>query len=178
MIFEIDDIPEGGLSFEVDQKSGHFEIDQEDCTLSANVRVQGTLKKVSKEVYLEGRLQTEVQVLCGRCLEPVRAPVDCDVSARFVPEPNTRRANKGEAEMLPADADTEPYSGHKIDITAPVHDQILLAIPQVVLCKPDCAGLCPDCGINLNTGSCNCNHEETIDPRLAVLKGLKDKLKK
>jgi uncharacterized protein len=47
----------------------------------------------------------------------------------------------------------------------------VLAVPFAPLCREDCKGLCPQCGIDRNTGTCSC--EPPIDPRLAALKGLK-----
>jgi uncharacterized protein len=52
-----------------------------------------------------------------------------------------------------------------------VNEQILLAVPARMLCREDCKGICPDCGIDRNTGECNCVTNE-IDPRWAALKNL------
>jgi uncharacterized protein len=58
-----------------------------------------------------------------------------------------------------------------LDLRKPLREQILLAMPMHLLCRPDCKGLCPNCGQNLNEGPCQCS-TENIDPRLAVLKKL------
>ena len=50
-----------------------------------------------------------------------------------------------------------------------------MALPMKPLCKPDCKGLCPSCGKDLNLGACGCTHE-TIDPRWEALKALKEKV--
>ena len=50
-------------------------------------------------------------------------------------------------------------------------EQFVLAVPFAPLCMETCKGLCPQCGIDRNTASCNC--DPPIDPRLAALKGLK-----
>ena len=52
-----------------------------------------------------------------------------------------------------------------------LREQFVLAVPFAPLCREDCKGLCPQCGIDLNTGTCAC--EKPVDPRLAALKGLK-----
>ncbi|HCA04531.1 MAG TPA: nucleic acid-binding protein [Ruminococcaceae bacterium] len=58
-----------------------------------------------------------------------------------------------------------------IELDEVVISDILLALPQKFLCSPDCRGLCPKCGANLNNGDCGCDRRE-IDPRLAILKQL------
>jgi uncharacterized protein len=59
----------------------------------------------------------------------------------------------------------------KLDLLAPVEEEIMLEMPSRTLCKDDCLGLCQKCGKNLNEGDCNCDKKE-VDPRLAILKTL------
>lgn len=54
-----------------------------------------------------------------------------------------------------------------------VREYILLELPTKFLCKPDCKGLCPQCGKNLNEGKCSCSARQ-VDPRLEILKKLID----
>lgn len=58
-----------------------------------------------------------------------------------------------------------------IDLEETVKEQILLNMPSKVLCKDDCLGLCPECGINLNKESCNCKDNQ-INPKFAALEKL------
>ena len=62
-------------------------------------------------------------------------------------------------------------SDHFLDLRPVLRDLVIVSTPTHVLCKLDCAGLCPDCGQNLNQGTCDCQRED-IDPRLAALKAL------
>ena len=62
----------------------------------------------------------------------------------------------------------------EINLAGLLWEEFVLALPVRPLCKPDCKGLCPDCGKNLNEGSCSCVRDEG-DPRLAALRGLKVK---
>ena len=55
-----------------------------------------------------------------------------------------------------------------LDLTPLVREEIIVSTPIAPLCKPDCAGLCPQCGQNLNLGTCNCELDD-IDPRFAAL---------
>jgi uncharacterized protein len=74
-------------------------------------------------------------------------------------------------EVREEDLDVFPFDGEKIDLEPLFREQFVLAVPFAPLCREDCKGLCPQCGIDRNTGTCNC--EKPIDPRLAALKGLK-----
>jgi len=74
-------------------------------------------------------------------------------------------------EIAAGDLDLFPFDGEKIDLEPLFREQFVLAIPYAPLCREDCKGLCPQCGIDRNTGTCSC--EKPIDPRLAALKGLK-----
>jgi uncharacterized protein len=82
-------------------------------------------------------------------------------------------AAPGEAdrEVTEDDLDTAFYRDGVIDLRELVREQIYLLLPMKPLCKEACAGLCPVCGTNLNTGSCDCPREWE-DPRLAPLKAL------
>jgi DUF177 domain-containing protein len=69
-----------------------------------------------------------------------------------------------------------PYvAENRLDLSSWARDAIALALPDKILCRPDCAGLCPDCGKNLNDEPHG--HEvETSDPRWAVLESLRDEV--
>jgi uncharacterized protein len=174
MIFDIDRIVDDSLDFEVTVGKSHFKIEQTDCSLCQDVTVKGVLKRVEKSIFLTGSIATEVETFCSRCLETIHIPVQTEVTAKYV-EPAEL---EDEYELHESDIDTEYYSENKVDITHTVHDQILLAIPMVCLCKEDCQGLCSECGKNLNLGLCVCSKKEAIDPRFAELLKLKDKLGK
>lgn len=96
---------------------------------------------------------------CMRCLEPA-APV-IEVDAREVAQP-------GGGEELES-----PYvTGEELDLRRWAHDALALALPAQILCRPDCAGLCPRCGANLNDDPSHA-HEPEKDPRWAALDALR-----
>jgi len=76
-----------------------------------------------------------------------------------------------EAEVAEQELDESLVIGGKIDMADIVREQILLAIPEQLLCSEDCRGLCPKCGENRNLIDCNCADDD-IDPRWAALKNL------
>jgi uncharacterized protein len=72
---------------------------------------------------------------------------------------------------------TTPYvEADQLDVSGWARDAVALALPEKILCRPDCAGLCPECGRNLNEEPHE-HEEETADPRWDVLETLKDKLR-
>jgi uncharacterized protein len=176
MIFEIDEIPEGGLNFDLLENKEQFKIDQPDCSLAENVKIKGRLKRVEHEIFFVGKLETHLQVNCTRCLKPFLLLVKNKVQVHFVPE--LKDAFLGsEVEIKETDVDKEAYQEDRIDIRGSVRDQILLDVPLIRLCQKDCKGICPACGNDFNLEQCKCRNDVEIDPRFAVLKNFKDKLK-
>ncbi len=97
---------------------------------------------------------------CMRCLKPATPPVEVD--AREVDRPS-------EGEELQS-----PYvEDEQLDIAAWTHDSFALAAPAKVLCREDCAGLCPVCAADLNEAGPEHHHESAPDPRWAKLRELK-----
>ena len=132
-------------------------------------------------VFAAGTFRGEVAVACSRCVEPVRLPIEEKLRVTFMPrhelpdeagEDDAAAAEEGEgSEVTEEDLDLFPYDGDAIDLEPLFREQFVLAVPFAPLCREDCKGLCPQCGIDRNTGTCSC--EPPIDPRLAALKGLK-----
>ena len=75
------------------------------------------------------------------------------------------------AELTEEALSVSVFDGEVIDVDEIVKEQILLAVPTRMLCQPDCKGICPVCGIDKNTGECECETNE-VDPRWAALKNL------
>jgi uncharacterized protein len=93
---------------------------------------------------------------CMRCLEPA-APT-FEVDAREVSQP-------GEGDEL----DSPYVIGGVLDVAAWAHDALALVLPATLLCQPDCAGLCPVCGANLNDADSGHHHDPEPDARWAKL---------
>jgi uncharacterized protein len=143
-----------------------FDLDEAQQRLAKDLCVdfvQGTVEftHTDRGIFGEGQLHSQAQLECARCLETFSQPIDFHLEAQFGLPPIK---SQGEP--------TFPIGVNGIlDLTEALREQILLALPMQPLCKPDCRGLCVECGKNLNEGPCDCV-EETIDPRLAGLKEL------
>jgi uncharacterized protein len=117
-----------------------------------------------------GHLTGELELTCSRCLEPFTLPVATDFDLRYVPR--TENAGEGEREVEEDDLSTAFYDNDEIDLAHLIMEQFQLALPMKPLCTDACKGLCPQCGTNLNTGSCDCN-QKWEDPRFAALRAMR-----
>jgi uncharacterized protein len=107
------------------------------------------------------RFEAELEGPCTRCVGAATPTIAVD--AREVEQP-------GEGEDLQS-----PYLNESVlDLRAWVRDALVLAMPAQVLCREDCRGLCPECGVNLNeVDPTQHQHERAGDPRWAKLRDLK-----
>ena len=124
----------------------------------------------TRRFRLSGHLSGEIELTCSRCLEPFRLPVATDFDLRYVPR--DENVGEDEREVQEDDLSTAFYADDQIDLGHLITEQFQLALPMKPLCSEACRGLCPQCGTNLNTGSCTCS-PTWEDPRLAALKNLK-----
>ncbi|QJT08609.1 YceD family protein [Oceanidesulfovibrio marinus] len=126
-----------------------------------------------KEGYLiSGTLTGKVSVPCDRCAEPAVVEVDSQFQ-EFESTTGTIDEDEGdEAEDEKSDLLRLTGQGWELDAAGLLWEQFQLAVPVKPLCRPDCKGLCPVCGADLNTAPCECEQDQG-DPRLAVLRGLK-----
>src|SRR6202022_3877091 len=107
-----------------------------------------------KEVELRGELHTRLKAACDRCLKPVMLPIHTEFAERFVPAVSWRAEQQHE--LQEEDLNLAVFDGEAIELDDLVREEILLAVPAHVLCREDCKGLCPVCGIDRNQGGCQC----------------------
>ena len=120
----------------------------------------------SGEYVVRGSVRGTLRQECRRCLEPVRTEVDEEHTLVFSP-----RDALGSAEDDPGTRIIE-LDDDDIDLGHAVREELILGTDRFVVCDPECAGLCPVCGVNLNEEECDCTLEEP-DPRWDVLRELK-----
>jgi uncharacterized protein len=114
------------------------------------VEVKGQLQATGEGEYLwRGRIHGVVRGECRRCLSEVVDEVDVDVDAAvFSTDPEA--ADDPDFYPLPARASS-------VDLAQVVREEMGLAVQaDLLLCRDDCAGLCPRCGADLNAGPCGC----------------------
>ena len=137
---------------------------------------------MGQDLYLEGSVEGSLELQCGRCLARYRHPLN--ESFRLVLEPAGIRvpADPEGAKTLVRDGlwlgdDLEAgwFRGKEIHLGCVYLEVISLALPVKPLCREDCAGLCPSCGVDLASASCSCN-DVTLDSPFAALAGMREKL--
>ena len=144
-------------------------LEGEDFRLVAPVEFAADVRKDANKVRITGRVKTTLEVACSRCLEPFTVLVDAPFDLMFLPVADVAR--DGEQEVTADDVGVSYYKDDVLDLGDVMREQFYLALPMKPLCREDCRGLCPLCGVNRNTETCACK-TDWVDPRLAVLKKL------
>ena len=133
-------------------------------------RVRGvvSLLRTNKSVWASAALRSDLAAECARCLAPCVHPMRIQVEAEYIPALNPLTG----ARTPPTEADDGGDTfrideSHTLDLTRAVREYALMAEPMKPLCRPDCSGLCADCGANLNLSDCGC--DSPIDPRWGPL---------
>lgn len=122
------------------------------------------ISRGSSGMVFELRYGTRLHGPCYRCLAD--AVLDVPISVR-----EYQAKNPGEVDEL-----TTPYvEKDQLDLSGWAHDALVLALPDKILCREDCAGLCPVCGVDLNS-SPHQHEDEQLDSRWAALSELRDRL--
>jgi len=175
----VDRIPEEGLLLRASEASDRFpalkDVDMEgDIGFESPIEVEIRLRWVSRFVAATGKLRTMVRLSCSRCLGSFIKGLSLPFEATYSEEAPALESSGEEIdiELTAESIDLFRFHGREIDLLEAIQEQVLLALPLRPLCREDCRGLCPQCGADLNQGTCGCVEKPT-DPRFAVLKNLK-----
>jgi uncharacterized protein len=161
------------LSIESPSLTLYDEDGGEDEALEA-LDLKGDVKvtRLNDGVLVQGDVTANVQLRCSRCLDDISLPVDASLEEQFEPtvDVETGRTIKRPDE----NEDDETFqidANHLMDLTEPIRQALLVALPMRPLCREDCKGLCPVCGANLNYTDCG-HRQEAADLRWEALRAL------
>lgn len=127
-------IPEDGESLTGSEPASIMELEEPDVRFKHEVQYDFFLQVQNDALLVTGKLRTPATLLCSRCVKTFEQPLKV---AQFVYH--------------------EELAGEDfVDLTSNIREDIILELPQRALCKPDCRGLCPVCGKDLNEGACQC----------------------
>lgn len=129
----------------------------------AAIELNLRLESVAEGVLVSGTVSGSAVGECARCLTEVSQPVTADLLDLYAYTDSTT-AETTDADEIPRLVDD------LLDLEPLVTDEVVLALPMVPLCRPDCPGLCSECGQRLAELPADHSHE-TIDPRWAALAG-------
>jgi uncharacterized protein len=139
--------------------------------------IVGTLKltRTNHGILAEIHYTVDLEQECGRCLEPARSTIVSDLSEELLP---TTNIVTGLPEHIDADPETPRINAnHEVDLTDLIRQDIVVQQPLQPLCRPDCPGLCQVCGLELQTGACNCSDAADDAPEDGQLGRLGELLK-
>ena len=147
----------------------------------ADVRVVGSFDSIVDGLVFTGRIEAPLTAECTRCLKPIDPDWTVSVTLFFpydAPGADDGRGN-GEVEIIAGEDEAEdvyPLSsdGAFADMESPLRDTLVEALPLQPLCKEDCLGLCPQCGVDLNEDPDH--HHDVTDIRFAALEQFKARL--
>lgn len=142
--------------------------EERDVRPAKPIKIEGRLSSAGpSRFYFSGRIKGEAVAPCRRCLTDVRVGVDEEAHFIF----------SSEGEDTADDPDVYEFDANAptLDLRAAVRETWLLAVPGFALCREDCKGLCPNCGTDLNTGTCDCVPAAT-ESRWDALRAIRDQL--
>ncbi|MCH7715344.1 MAG: DUF177 domain-containing protein [Gemmatimonadetes bacterium] len=111
--------------------------------------------------YWHGKIVTTVNAVCRRCLSPASLPITAAVDVVFTEDQDSDDPSEY----------VVPEGMHVLELHDAVREELILAMPDYLVCREDCKGLCPSCGADLNVEPCDC--KPATDPRWQALDALK-----
>jgi uncharacterized protein len=132
----------------------------------SDVELDLELTSVSEGVYVSGRVRGSLIGECGRCLNEIRESFDVPIKELFAYADSTTEETTDEDEV-------GRMQGDLIDLEPAVRDAVVLTLPTNPLCRPDCPGLCPECGVHFDDLPADHSHE-VVDARWAALSNLNE----
>jgi DUF177 domain-containing protein len=169
MRIELADLEEGTNAFAHDYAPGELVLEDERVGQLQAPSVSGEIQLSGTRVQITGRVRGAAQLECDRCLKPVKHALDSRFKVNYV-TPREYEAQRA-VELSGDDLDLSVFDGETIVIDDLVAEELVLGLPDHVLCKEDCKGMCAVCGSDKNLVDCGCE-TQAIDPRWNELKKL------
>jgi uncharacterized protein len=160
LVFDTRNIRDGVFNnHEVEILTSQLELDLEEVRFISPVRGSVQLLRHSEEnVYVKAEVFTDVEMQCGRCLEPFEEDITATFELQFTPTDTPENIESAGVE------DGERYyDGETFDISEDARQALIIQIPVWPLCSQTCEGLCHGCGVNLNEEHCTCQITDDIE---------------
>jgi len=134
---KVRDIPRDGLTLRETVNGAAIGLKPEDLKCLTPLNIEAEVEKAENAVIVHSKVQGAFELECNRCLDPIRAEAAKDFDLYFETDQSTEF----------------------VDIGEELRQEMILAFWTKVLCRPDCKGLCPNCGVNLNREACKCERK-------------------
>jgi uncharacterized protein len=174
------DIDAAGRAVDAELPLVWFKEELADADLQGHApgRVQVRLSRSGNDIVVRGTVKAELHTPCARCTEPASVPIDTELSLLLQSAPGAHAKGHGhghgkddeEYEFTSAEADVDTYDGETVILDAFIREAILLEVPNFPLCSEGCPGIAPA------PTDVQVAEEPHLDPRLAPLGALRDKL--
>lgn len=164
----IEKITEGVHPFHFEASPELLTLQTDDVRLPKPILVDGTLSVAGGNLVVQARIVTLAEYECSRCLETFSEELTGEMAVLYEQKAESRAAEKARVDES-EDVDNLALDAKEIDLTKRVEEALYVAVPMRPLCREDCLGLCPHCGVDLNKQRCGCRTESS-DPRWQVLK--------
>jgi uncharacterized protein len=172
---DLKDLGADKVSLNVAFEPGEIDFSNDGIRQLGKLSCAGAVERAGDEIRIAGALDAAVEANCSRCLEPARFEVSRPFDLYFRERDEHMFDEDQEVELAEDDTSTAFFTGTQLAIGDVLREQLLLALPMKVLCTPECKGLCPTCGTNLNLNTCNCPKEQ-FSPHMDQLLEIKRKL--
>ena len=169
MRIELAGLEEGKGKFDHVYAADELVLEDDRLRLVVPPTVSGQVRQEGRRAHVAGGVTARVQLECDRCLKALEQAVDSKFKLEYV-TPEDYQAQQV-AELTEDDLDLSIFDGEVIDIDELVTEEILLAVPDHILCNENCKGICDRCGADRNSTDCGCETKHA-DPRWAGLKEL------
>lgn len=174
MLLSIKEMEVRKLPFAETWEPGEIDFTDSGATQTAPLRAEGLAELIphsGEEVRVKGRVYTELQTECDRCLGLASFPIDAPFDLFYRP---AESADTGEEEVAIDEGEAEMgfYEMPGLVLEDILREQVLLQLPMQRVCREDCKGICPVCGANRNESGCHCEGK-LGDDRWNALKDLK-----
>lgn len=172
LLFKAADLLTGKVELDLLLGRTLFDVAEIGISLKGDVRLAAELKPCREDIILTGSLTIPFEMACSRCLKSYKVDSLVELEGIF----RAKVEGEGVEEMLDESSpDISFYESGKVDILPIIRDNIYLSIPMKPLCSEDCQGVCPQRGTDRNGKGCD-SVSEDVDPRLEILKGLRNKI--
>lgn len=131
-----------------------------------------SVSRIRDQVFLQGSLVTTLDRVCDRCGADYVQELVLPFRYTLLPEPTERPRDEAEVRLYDEDLEVSFYKGYEMPLSPLLAEALVLEVTGGSLCQPECAGLCAQCGANLNESPCACPAITTDNP-FALLKNLK-----
>ena len=165
---EIASLPEGSSHIDLTVEAGELGVSLEGGRLTSPIKVSLDATRNLNEILLRGTAWVTAVLECARCLDEFSFAVESHLDIWCILGGGDKDARVPERDNVIE----APVEAKYIDLTDHLRSELMVLIPLKPLCKQDCKGLCPLCGINLNHEQCSC-HSESHDARWDALKKIR-----